>query len=188
MAMKTILVLYATRDGHTHRIADRLASAIHARGHSADTIDAADLPERFSLDTYSAAILAASVHAGQHEKEMVNFVRQHKNDLERIPAAFLSVSLSEAGVEDEHAAPEQRAKAAADVQGMIDTFLKETGWHPAKIQAVAGALLYTKYNFIVRLVMKRIAKASGGSVDTSKDHEYTNWAILDRLVDEFVVS
>ncbi len=184
--MKTLLVLYATRDGHTARIGERLVAAIHAHGHAADLMDAADLPDRFELDLYDAALLAGSVHAGHHEKELVNFVRQHREALERMPTAFLSVSLSEAGVEDEKAAPEKRAKAAADVEEMIQSFLRETGWHPGKIQAVAGALLYTKYNLLVRLLMKRIAGASGGSTDTAHDHDYTNWALLDRLVDELV--
>jgi menaquinone-dependent protoporphyrinogen oxidase len=34
--------------------------------------------------------------------------------------------------------------------------------------------------------MKRIARASGGSTDTSRDHEYTDWEALDRLVDELL--
>jgi menaquinone-dependent protoporphyrinogen oxidase len=104
--------------------------------------------------------------------------------LETMPTAFLSVSLSEAGVEDDEAARENRVKAAADVRAMIDDFLTETGWHPSKIKAVAGALMYTKYNFLVRLVMKRVARAAGESTDVSHDHVFTDWAALDIFVDE----
>jgi menaquinone-dependent protoporphyrinogen IX oxidase len=71
---------------------------------------------------------------------MIKFVKLHKSELEQIPAVFLSVSLSEAGVEDPAATPERRAQASADVERMIQDFLTETGWHPAKIKAVAGAL------------------------------------------------
>jgi menaquinone-dependent protoporphyrinogen oxidase len=60
------------------------------------------------------------------------------------------------------------------------------GWHPSKVRAAAGALSYTKYNFLVRFVMKRIAKAQGASTDTSRDHELTDWEALDRIVDEVV--
>jgi menaquinone-dependent protoporphyrinogen oxidase len=113
-------------------------------------------------------------------------VKFHRAELERIPAVFLSVSLSEAGVEDPAATPERRAQAAADVQRMIDVFLKETGWHPSKVRAAAGALSYTKYNFLIRFVMKRIAKSQGASTDTSRDHDLTDWAALDHIVDEVV--
>ncbi len=184
--MKPILILYATREGHTRRIAEHIAAAIRARGYAADVVDAADLPAEFSMEDYEAAVIAASVHREKHEKEMVSFVRRFREYLECMPAVFLSVSLSEAGAEDATATPEHRAQAAADVQKMIDAFLKETGWHPSKVRAAAGALSYTKYNFVIRFVMKRIAKAQGASTDTSRDHELTDWEALDHIVDEVV--
>jgi len=184
--MKPVLVLYATHEGQTQRIAERMAASIQARGLLTDVVNAAHIPARFSLDGHSAAIVAASVHAGRHEKEIVKFVKDHVQELERIPTAFLSVSLSEAGAEDAMAAPEKRAQAAADATRMIDEFLAETGWRPSSIKAVAGALLYTKYNFLLRFVMKRISRQAGGTTDTSKDHEYTNWDALEGLADDFV--
>jgi menaquinone-dependent protoporphyrinogen oxidase len=182
--MKPILVLYATREGQTRRIAQYLAASARARGLSPDAVDASQVPAGFSLDNYSAAILSASVHGGRHEKEMLDFIKLYKTELEDLPTAFLSVSLSEAGAEDAVAPPERRGQAAADVQKMIGAFLAETGWHPDKIQAVAGALRYTKYNRLLRFVMKRIAARAGGSTDISRDHEYTDWAALDRVMDE----
>jgi menaquinone-dependent protoporphyrinogen oxidase len=184
--MKPVLVLYATHEGQTRRIAEHMAASLGAHGLVADVVNAAYIPDGFSLDSYSAAIVAASVHGGRHENEIVRFVKDHVKGLERIPTAFLSVSLSEAGAEDAMAPPENRARAAADATRMIDEFLAETGWRPSSIKAVAGALLYTKYNFLLRFVMKRISRQAGGTTDTSKDHEYTDWGALDKLVDEFV--
>ena len=59
---------------------------------------------------------------------MVQFVKVRRADLAAIPAAFLSVSLSETGAEGAKATPEQRAKWAEDVRHMIDQFFEETGW------------------------------------------------------------
>jgi menaquinone-dependent protoporphyrinogen oxidase len=186
LSRKPILVLYATREGQTRRIAEHLAATIRARDLSAEVVDARQVPPGFSVGAYEAAILTASVHLGKHEPEMVEFVKRHRAELERTPAAFLSISLSEAGAEDPAAPPERRAQSAADVERMIQEFLSETAWHPSHIHAVAGALLYTKYNFLVRFVMKIIAKRAGGSTDTSHDHEYTDWAALDRFVQELI--
>ena len=61
----------------------------------------------------------------------------------------------------------------------------DAGWHPERVVPVAGALRYSQYNFLVRFVMKRIARKSGGSTDTTRDHDYTDWAALDRFVSEF---
>ena len=95
--MKPILVLYATREGHTQRIAAHVASAIKARGFPADLVDAAHIPAGFGLNGYSAAIIAASVHRGLHEREIVDFVKFHLGELQPMETVFLSVSLSQAG-------------------------------------------------------------------------------------------
>jgi menaquinone-dependent protoporphyrinogen oxidase len=61
----------------------------------------------------------------------------------------------------------------------------ETGWHPRRVELVAGALPYTRYNFLVRFVMRRISRKEGGDTDTSRDYEYTDWAAVDRFAAEF---
>jgi len=43
------------------------------------------------------------------------------------------------------------------------------------MEMIAGALKYTQYNFFIKWVMKGIARKEGGSTDTSRDHEYTDW-------------
>jgi menaquinone-dependent protoporphyrinogen oxidase len=184
--MKTILVLYATREGHTRRIAEYVAANLRDKGFSAHLVDARLIPVDFSIATNSAAILAASVHAGKHEPEAVGVIRRYRTELEQMPAMFLSVSLSQAGAQAAAATSEQRNQAAADVKAMISLFLNQTGWHPTRILAVAGALMYSKYNFLIRFIMKRTARRAGASTDTSRDHEFTDWAALDRALTDFV--
>ena len=186
--MKPILIIYATREGHTRHIAEHSGALLEARQTAFELVDAAHLPERFSLVKYCAAIVSASLHAGKHEPEMVKFVKRHLNELHSIPTLFLSVSLSEKTVEDPQARAEKRAEAEADVKRTIDGFLVETGWQPSHVAAVAGALLYSKYNFVIRFIMKRIAKKAGGPADTSRDYEFTDWTKIGRLIEEFVQS
>ena len=138
------------------------------------------------LCDYDGAIVAASIHFGKHEKEMIRFVQQHRDSLAALPCAFLSVSGSEASAELASVSPKQRAHAAAEVQRMLERFFGATQWRPEHTLPVAGAVLYTKYNFLLRFVMKSIAKKNGGSTDTSIDHEYTNWNKLDQFVESFV--
>jgi menaquinone-dependent protoporphyrinogen oxidase len=184
--MKPFVILYATREGQTRRIAQHIAKILRERRQTVRLRNVREIDEPFTLDRYEGAIVAASVHVGKHEPEMVEFVRRHRDELEALKTAFISVSLSEAGAEDASRPAEDRAKSAADVQGMIDKFLADTGWRPQRIKAVAGALLYTKYNFLVRFVMKQISKKSSGPTDTSRDYELTDWKALDRFVDELL--
>jgi menaquinone-dependent protoporphyrinogen IX oxidase len=68
----------------------------------------------------------------------------------------------------------------------VRDFVERTGWTPTEEISVAGALVYTKYDYLKRLVMKLIADRRGGDTDTAKDNEYTDWAALDRFAEGFV--
>jgi menaquinone-dependent protoporphyrinogen oxidase len=175
-----IAIIYATREGQTKRIVDHLVGVFRARDVAIEIFDAKKKPDP-DLATYDALIVAGSVHIGSHERELVRFVEAHREELERIPTAFVSVSLSQAGVEDVERTAEQRARANQNVAGVLDAFFRKTGWQPRWIQPFAGALLYTRYNFLIRFVMKMISKKEGGSVDTSRDHEYTDWSAVERF-------
>jgi menaquinone-dependent protoporphyrinogen oxidase len=184
--MKPLLILHATHEGQTQRIADHIATRLHHNGLSCEVINVKYPPADFSLKKYGSAILAASVHTGKHEREMVHFVLKNRQTLEQMHTAFLSVSLSQAGVQDRNATSERREQAAADVKGMIERFLAKTQWQPTRAEPVAGALMYSKYNPFLRFIMKRIARRAGASTDTSRDYEFTDWAALDRFVSDFV--
>jgi len=172
-----IAILYATREGQTRRIAEYLAGAFQALD---VIVDLHDLKKGTpDVEHYDALVLAASVHIGSYEPEMVRFVKRHRDNLSH--AAFLSVSMSAAGVGDVQRTPEQRQAAQRELDAVLRRFVARTRWQPLHVEHVAGALRYTKYNFLVRFVMKQISKASGGSTDTTRDHEYTNWAGLERF-------
>lgn len=156
--MRPILILYATREGHTRQIAGHLATMVGSDGLSFELKDVKDIAHGFSPGAYSAAIIAASIHVGKHEPEIVAFLKRHADELNQMPTALISVSLTEASAEDEAATEEVRAHAAAEVDSMIHRLLRETHWEPTYIHPAAGALMYTKYNPLVRFLMKRIAK------------------------------
>ena len=186
--MKRALIVYATREGQTRKIADHIAATMRDRGREVDVIDAGAPPADLDVARFHLVVLAASVHQGKHEREMVAFVKDRLGALERIPTAFVSVSLSEATVEDATRPVSTRLEATRDTKGMIERFLEETGLRPAWIMPVAGALPYSAYGWLTRLVMRQIAKKAGGPTDTSHDYEMTDWMSLDRFTDELVRS
>jgi menaquinone-dependent protoporphyrinogen oxidase len=108
---------------------------------------------------------------------MIQVVKENLIDLERIPTAFVSVSLS-AALPD--------AESQSDAQSCADTFLRETGWHPDETSLVAGALLYTQYDYMKRLLMRLISQSYGRETDTSKDYVFTDWEALRAFVSGFV--
>lgn len=184
--MKPLVVFYATREGQTRRIAEHMVDRFHKHGHQAQVLDVAQAPTPFDFGNYSAAVLAASVHIGQHEPEMVRFVRMHREQLDQLPSAFISVSLAEAGAEDPNRTLEQREGAHEAAEQALEHFFEKTSWRPLRGEVIAGALRYSQYNPIIRFVMKQIARSSGAPTDTSRDYEFTDWPALDAFTDELV--
>lgn len=181
-------IFYATREGQSERVAQRVATDLRAQHVIVDVIDVRDVKGSIDWPVYHQAFVVASVHAGRHEKEMVAFVKRSKAELTRLQAPFLSLTLSQAGAEMPANSLLQRQTAHEDALRMIYDFVRVTGWQPARVLPVAGALAYSKYNFLMKFIMKRIAHKAGFDGPTSRDYEFTNWPEVDRFVAEAAVA
>ena len=173
--MCEVPVFYATTEGQTRRIAEHVAEQIRQHGLESRAV-ALSSGESSQIDwtAVRGACVAASLHRQQHQHEAIAFARQHHRELSAVPSLFISVSLSAASkYADELRAAERHAA----------NFPVATGWIPWKTAAVAGRLAYTQYNWLVRWMMRRIALKEGASGDTSRDHEYTDWAAVTALAD-----
>ena len=169
-----------TRRGAASRGSPAVAdSRLH--GFEAEVWSVLNVPDSLDLNRYAALVVAASVHVGKHEPEMVRFVKRNLQVLNAMNNAFITITLSQAGVERADATDAERERSAANVAMMTGRFIADTGWRPQRIHPVAGELRYTKYNPLLRLVMKFISKMAGGATDTSRDYAYTNWAGLNDL-------
>jgi len=165
--MARILIVYGTTEGHTRSIARRIAATVMAHGHMATVVDATE--PRIATPGYHACIVCASIHQGKHQSAVMHFVRDNLAFLDAVPTAFFSVSLTAALPE-----PDQQAAA----RGCADEFAHDSGWSPGNIFLVAGALKYTEYDFMKRILMRLIAQRKGGDTDTTHDYEYTDWTRL----------
>jgi menaquinone-dependent protoporphyrinogen oxidase len=128
------------------------------------------------LRDYDAAILAASLHAGRYQAPVIHVARAHHTRLDRIPSAFISVSLSAAGDD-----PEDWKGIAA----CADEFKAQTGWSNVEVHQVAGAFRFTEYDFFKRWVMRLIAWKKNVKIEPGKDLELTDWDALGATVDAF---
>ena len=174
--MASFLILYGTSEGQTAKVARRLADTLKARGHAVTTHSISEAGEEVDLDAFDAVLVGSSIHIGQHHADIQAFVKTHREALHERPTAFFQLSLN---IVD--ARPEKQAEAA----GYIDTFLETTGWHPDRIGHFGGALRYSKYGFLKRLMMKQIAKRASGDIDTARDYEYTDWAEVEAFANDF---
>ncbi|HEY5676321.1 MAG TPA: flavodoxin domain-containing protein [Myxococcales bacterium] len=174
--MARVLVVYGSTDGQTRRIAERIAVVLSTLGQQVETVDSASAPAEVTPGDFDAAVVLGSVRMGAHQKALADFVSKFRLELEAIPNAFISVSLS---------AGRNKPSAQREVAKTFQHFIARTGWRPNAQIAVAGALPYSKYTLQIRLVMKFISWMTGGDTDTSRDYEYTDWAMVDDFARRF---
>jgi menaquinone-dependent protoporphyrinogen oxidase len=179
--MAEVLVLFATREGQTEKIARRMAAVLEGKGHRVQLRDVDRSSRDLDLRRYGAVFVGSPVRVGAYLKSVIRFVQAQREALERVPSAFFSVSLAVAPRQGE-----RKTDGRAETMRVVEKLTRATGWSPRRIELIAGALPYSKYNFLIRFVMRRIAKAAGGDTDTSRDYEYTDWNAVDRFASDFV--
>lgn len=174
-----ILIAYATTEGQTRKICRFCADALIDNGHSVELLNLGDDEDGLDLSRFDAAILAASLHLGAYQVAIENFAENHSTALENIPTMFLSVSLAVASGE---------ADDLNELEEIAQRFFENTGWHPARVEHVAGAFRFTQYDFFRSLAMRWVAAKQGQTVDPNTDREYTDWDALHRAVLDFAQS
>lgn len=71
--MPRCMIVYGTKEGHTARVVDRVASVLREAGVAVDTFDVDDLPENLSGAKYEAALVAGSIHQDEYKGAIKNF-------------------------------------------------------------------------------------------------------------------
>jgi menaquinone-dependent protoporphyrinogen oxidase len=176
--MCDIPVFYATTEGQTRRIAERISAHIRDRGLSSEAVSVA-APDAAAVD-WSAAravVVGASLHGGRHQQEVAQFISLYRHRLNAGISAFFSVSL---------AAASTRPGEALKAKRIAESFTRQAGWHPSSVASIAGRLAYTRYGWLKRWFMREIARREGGSTDTTRDHEYTDWNAVARFADDVI--
>lgn len=172
MASPRVLLVFHSSEGQTAKIADRLAETLHHAGIEVDL----ELAEHAPPPTgYDGVVLGDSIHQGRHSRALTRYIAHHADDLADRPVALFQVSLTSATDDAEH---------SAQAHAMVHRLLDATGLDPDAVGLFAGALAYTRYGWLKRRVMRRIAAADGGDTDIAVDHEYTDWnAVADFATD-----
>jgi menaquinone-dependent protoporphyrinogen oxidase len=153
-----VLVAYASRCGSTGGVADAIGQALCTTGASVDV----RLVEHVrDLSPYQSVIVGSAVRMGRWLPEAIDFVKQHRDTLARMPTAYFVVCLT---MKDD--TPENRTKVLA----YLDPVRKEAPqMQPANIGLFSGALDFSKLSFVYKSVMK----AKGGP-----EGDFRNWAAV----------
>ena len=166
---KSILIVFATRYGHTAKIVQKLVNALNLLGHETIVVRAGredpPKPDAFERDI-SCVILGGPLYMGRFPGVLSDFIEPYRNVLESLPSAFFSVSL---------AAVHKNAKKKNPEHEIMQQFFDKNHWEPCCKADFAGALLYTHYGPVVRFITRWISKSAGGDTNIHRDYIYTDW-------------
>ena len=171
--MKAVII-YGTGHEQTAKISRFIAQQLQQEGLCVDVFDGRTLPVRFSVDSYDAVVIGASVQSGKFQRYIVDFVKRHIHELQGKPTAFIGVSMTEAD-------PIARARA----MNPIKRLLRDTGWQPDSVMSVAGSMAYLRWRWLMRIIWRRVPLPVAN--ETSPSYEFTDWDAVDRFAREFAM-
>ena len=159
-----LMIVYGSTEGQTRKICEFLRDESEKAGHTPALFDAMVTPP--DPAEFDAVLVAASLHGGDYQVTVKDYVQNYHKTLNQMNSGFLSVSLT---------AATDNQESWNELMQHTEDFLIETGWEPKFIEQIAGALRYSQYDFFKRFIMRTISRRSGGDTDTTRDHEYTDW-------------
>jgi menaquinone-dependent protoporphyrinogen oxidase len=172
-----VLIAYATIEGQTRKIAEKIADQICELGHVAELVEINREFHNIDVADFKAVVVAASVHQRAHQDAIEDFVVACRVALSAKPTMFLSVSLSAAFDEGRR-----------EAQGYVAEFIEETGWTPSVSLPVAGALRNEEYDYFQQQILEHIVLKNGKVDHPERDHEFTDWKALADAVAAFLKS
>ena len=175
--MSYTLLIYSTRDGQTKKICHAIERDLVA----ADTqVQCISLEQATDIDwsQVDKVIIGASIRYGHFNKALAAFIKRFQGELEQRTNGFFCVNLT----------ARKPDKNTPGTNAYMRKFIATSPWQPQLQKVFAGALLYTKYRWNDKLIIRLIMKITGGVTDTSQDIEYTDWSKVADFAQEIITS
>jgi len=174
--MAEILLIYATSDGHTREICQRLKQVIEHAGQRVQLLAIADAATA-DLESYDKIVIGASIRYGKHSRQVYEFIERNWRIIDSKANGFFSVNV----------VARKPEKASPETNPYLVKFLKQIPWHPKQLAVFGGKLNYPKCRYWDRQMIRAIMWMTGGPTAPDTVVEYTDWQQVEafgRLVAE----
>ena len=156
-------ILYATVDGQTLKICNKLKDELEKANNSVELYSIENFNKEIS--DFDKFIIGSSIRYGVHHKKIIEFINTNKVKLDTIKNVFFSVNL----------VARKSEKNTPTTNPYVIKFFKTINWKPSIIEVFAGKLDYKKYPFFDRIMIRFIMWMTKGPTNTNAKIEYTNW-------------
>jgi len=157
------LILYSSVDGQTLKICNKILDVFEQYDQKIKLYSIDDFNE--DISRYDKIIIGASIRYGVHNKKVIDFINNNKEQLDAIKTVFFSVNL----------VARKPEKSSPDTNPYVIKFFKTINWTPTLVGVFAGKLDYKKYPFFDRVMIQFIMWMTKGPTNSNAEIEYTNW-------------
>jgi len=165
-------LFYATRDGQSQRIAERIADRLADHGILTLPQNLASLsltPQ--SLTAVQLVVVVAAVRYGLPLPEAENFLAGYHTLREPPQLVLLSVNLT----------ARKPGKDTVEGNSYLRKSIARYRLAPVLALAIAGRLDYSRYGWLDRQLIRLIMTLTGGPTDSKACIEYTPWDVVDAV-------
>ena len=166
------LIIYATIDGHTKKICEKIADTLTESGHAVflhaiheDDVD---------ITPYKKVIVASSIRYGYHHPLIREFVKKNADLLASKKNAFFSVNL----------VARKPEKNTIETNVYARKFLSKIKWKPQLSAVFAGKLDYNIYNWFDAFMIRLIMRMTAWPLETPEPIEFTDWQKVREFAEE----
>ncbi len=161
------IVAFGSRYGSTKATAEAIAETLSSKGVMADVIDLREGSR--SVDGYDLAIIGSSIIAGSWSKASKRFLSDNAASLAGIRLAMFACC------SQCYLRPEEREQQEKD---FILDVAGSYGLTPEATGLFGGEIDFSKYNFIVRAVLKKVGvdkEFESAGADISRPYDFRDW-------------
>jgi menaquinone-dependent protoporphyrinogen oxidase len=162
--MAHVLILYSTTDGHTLAICRRVGEVVEQDGHRV-TLKCLDDEPGIDIAPYDKVVVGARIRYGKHTPQVFDFARTHRQALDAKPNAFFTVNV----------VARKPEKNTPQTNPYMLKFLKLSAWRPKELAVFAGRIVYARYSFWDRQIIRFIMWLTKGPTAPDTDVDFTDW-------------
>lgn len=170
--MPDILIVYASRDGHTRSIAQRMQRRLDAHDLQVRLVDVASAVD-LDPSAFQVVAVGGSVVYGKHDPRLGRFLVDNADRMADCRRVFFSVNLIARKPE------KQTVEGNVYVRKFLDTLPLELD----HVEILAGKLDYPSYGFLDRIMIQLTMKFTDGPTDRNTVIDYTDYDQVDRFAD-----
>ncbi|MEH6833402.1 MULTISPECIES: flavodoxin domain-containing protein [Falsihalocynthiibacter] len=171
----SVLILFASLEGQTRKIARFVEAEVRNAGYEATLVDVSDKMAEVTFVGFDTVILAAPVHERRHPPNFELLLTASQDSLAARRTFMISVSLGAAFPE-----------LIEEAQEYLIEMKLRTGLEPNAELLVAGAVHPSSYGYYETQILRHAILRHQAIDPRKEDREFTDWDALSKAITEFV--